>query len=270
MLNWKGTPLVSTTIDAAAVPRPLVRSSAAIRTAERRFYLTFSVALAVAVFIGFARTFFLRAWFPAWAAAHAAPESIFIMHGTLFAAWYLLLPVQASLIAARRVAWHRRLGFASLGLAAGMVVLGIVGSLVAARRPTGFIDIPLPPLQFLIVPIAAIVLFAVFVTLAVVARRDPQAHKRSMLLASIVMVEAAVGRWPFAFMNGSSPVPFLDMPSLVTDLFLVPLIVWDFWARGRMHPVTLIGGAAVVLTHALRMPLASTAGWQALAGWAVF
>jgi hypothetical protein len=261
---------MSTTIEAATVPRTLVRSSAAIRTAERRFYLTFSVALAGAVFVGFARTFFLRAWYPAWAAAHAAPESLFILHGTLFAAWYLLLPVQASLIAARRVAWHRRLGFASLGLAGGMVVLGILGSLVAARRPTGFIDIPLPPLQFLIVPIAAIVLFAVFVTLAVVARRDPQAHKRYMLLGSIVMVEAAVGRWPFAFMNAPSPVPFLDMPSLVTDLFLVPLIVWDFRARGRMHPVTLIGGAAIVVTHALRMPLASTAGWQALAGWAVF
>jgi hypothetical protein len=151
-----------------------------------------------------------------------------------------------------------------------MVALGTFGALVAARRPTGFVNIPLPPLQFLIVPIAAIVLYAVFFTLAVVGRRDPQAHKRYMLLASIVMVEAAVARWPFAFMNGSSPVPFLDMPSLVTDLFLVPLIVWDFRARGRMHPVTLIGGAAIVVTHALRMPLASTAGWQALAGWAVF
>jgi hypothetical protein len=51
---------MSTTIGTAAVPRTLVRS-AAIRTAERRFYLTFSVALAVAVFVGFARTFFLRA-----------------------------------------------------------------------------------------------------------------------------------------------------------------------------------------------------------------
>ena len=164
-----------------------------------------------------------------------------MLHGTLFAAWYLLLPVQASLVAARRVGWHRRLGFASLSLAAGMIVLGILGSLVAARRPTGFIDVPVPPLQFLIVPVAAIVLYAAFVTLAVVARRDPQAHKRYMLLALIVMVEAAVGRWPFAFMNASSPIPFFDMPSLVTDLFLVPLIVWDCSARGRVHRVTLIG-----------------------------
>jgi len=260
---------MSTTIDTAAVPRTLVRSSATNRAAERRFFLTFSVALAVAVFIGFARTFFLRAWYPAWAAAHGAPERIFMLHGTLFAAWYLLLPVQASLVAARRVGWHRRLGFASLSLAAGMIVLGILGSLVAARRPTGFIDVPVPPLQFLIVPVAAIVLFAAFVTLAVVARRDPQAHKRYMLLASIVMLEAAVARWPFAFMNSSSPISFLDMPSLVTDLFLGPLIVWDFAARGRMHPVTLIGGAAIIATHAVRMPLGSTAGWEALAGWAV-
>ncbi len=150
-----------------------------------------------------------------------------------------------------------------------MVVLGTVASLVAARRPTGFIDIPAPPLQFLVVPLAAIGLFFAFVTLAVARRRDTQAHKRYMLLGSIVMLEAAVGRWPFAFMNGSAPIPFFEMPSLVTDLFLVPLFVWDIVSRRRLHPATLWGALAIVACHMLRMPLASTAGWQAFAGWAV-
>jgi hypothetical protein len=75
--------------------------------------------------------------------------------------------------------------------------------------------------------------------LAVVARRDTQTHKRYMLMASIVMLEAAVGRWPFAFMSGTSPIPFFDMPSLMTDLFLVPLLMWDIGSRGRLHPATL-------------------------------
>jgi hypothetical protein len=259
---------MATTI-AAGVPSRAVAPFSPARIAERRFYLGCAAALAIAVFLGFARTFFLRAWYPEWAAAHAAPERIFYLHGTLFAMWYLLLGIQASLIAARRATWHRRLGVAGAVLAAAMVISGILGSLVAARRATGFIDIPLPPLQFLVVPLAAIGLFAAFVTLAIVRRRDTQAHKRYLLLGSIVMLEAAIGRWPFAFMQASSPIPFLDMPSLITDLFLVPLFVWDFRSRGRLHPATLWGAVAIVAVHVLRMPLASTAGWQAFAGWAV-
>jgi hypothetical protein len=260
---------MSTTIEATAVRHARVSPASTVRTVERSFYLAFTVALALSVLLGFARTFFLRAWYPDWAAVHGAPERIFYWHGTLFATWYLLLIVQASLISGRRVAVHRRLGFAGAAIAAVMVVLGVVGALVAARRPTGFIDIPLPPLQFLIVPLGAIGLFGAFVTLAVARRRDPQAHKRYMLLASIVMLEAAVGRWPFAFMNGSSPIPFFDMPSLMTDLFLVPLCAWDIQSRRRLHPVTLWGVLSIVAYHVVRMPLASTAGWQAFAAWAV-
>jgi hypothetical protein len=259
---------MSPTAEAVAAPRVLVASSS-LRTAERRFYLAMTVAFAVAVFLGFARTFFLRAWYPEWAALHGAPESIFYLHGTFFAAWYVLLAVQAGLVTARRVVWHRRLGSAGAVLAAVVVVLGIIVSLVAARRPTGFVDVAMPPLQFLVVPLAAVSLFGTFVAMAVVRRRDSQAHKRYMLLASIVMLEAAVGRWPFAFIKGASPLPLLPMPCLVTDLFLLPLFVWDIRSRGRLHPATLWGSLIIVCTHALRMPLASTAAWQAFAGWAV-
>jgi hypothetical protein len=261
---------MSTTIEATSAPRALAPSpSPRIRTVERRFYLAFTVALALAVFLGFARTFFLRAWYPDRAAAHGAPERIFYLHGALFAVWYLLLAVQGSLITARRVAWHRSLGSAGAALAAAMVVLGAFVSLVAARRTSGFVDVPVPPLQFLVVPLAALALFAAFVTMAIARRRDTQAHKRYMLLASVVMLEAAVARWPFAFMSGSSPVPFLDMPSLMTGLFLLPLFAWDIGSRGRLHPATLWGAPSIVGMQALRMPLAATAGWQAFAGWAV-
>src|SRR5688500_13889973 len=108
-----------------------------------------------------------------------------------------------------------------------MVVLGTVGALIAAGRPTGFIDVPVPPLQFLVVPLAAIALFGVFVTLGIVNRRRPQSHKRFMILASIALVEAAVARWPFAVMAAPLPVPGFSTLELFVDLFLVPMVVWD-------------------------------------------
>ena len=240
-----------------------------IRVAERRFYLGMALTLLAAVLLGFARTFFFKAWFPDWAAAHGAPEAVFYVHGTVFAAWYVLLVAQVSLISVRRIALHRRIGFAGVALAVLVAGFGVAGSLIAARRPTGFIDVPVPPLQFLIVPLGIVFVYAVFTALAVSLRRDVQAHKRYMLLASIVMIEAAVTRWPFAFMTAVSPVPFLDMSGLVTDLFLLPMIAWDLRSRGRIHRVTLWGGLAIIAFHAARLPVASTAGWQAFAGWAV-
>ena len=48
------------------------------------------------------------------------------LHGWSFFAWYVLLPIQAGLIAARCVALHRSIGTASTVLAAVMVATGLV------------------------------------------------------------------------------------------------------------------------------------------------
>ena len=117
-------------------------------SSERLFYTGFAVAITAAVVLGFARTFFLRAWYPEWALAHGAPEPFFLAHGVVFAAWLALLITQTSLVAAGRVDLHRRLGVAGAGLAVLMVLLGTVGALMAANRPTGFVNITAPPLRF--------------------------------------------------------------------------------------------------------------------------
>lgn len=246
-----------------------VRPGRARWSAERRFHVGFAVALAAAVFLGFARTFFLRAWYPEWARVHGAPETFFYVHGTVFVGWFLLLLVQPSLVAAGRVDLHRRVGVLGGGLAVLMVVLGTIGALIAAGRPTGFVNVPLPPLQFLTVPLSVIALFGVFVALALVNRRHPQTHKRCMLLASIVVAEAAIARWPFPFMHAPTPVPGISMIELCVDLFLVPMVAWDLVSRRRLHPVTLWGGLAIIASQPLRFLVAGTGPWLAFAGWAV-
>jgi len=236
--------------------------------AERRFFLAYSIGLAAAVLLGFSRTFFFRAWFPEWADAHGAPESFFYVHGMLFSAWILLLVAQASLISAGRVDMHRGLGTLGAGIAAMMVVIGVLGALIAAARPTGFMDVPVPPLQFLIVPLTAVSMFAIFVVLAVVNRHDPQFHKRCMLMASFALVEAAVARWPFAVMPAESPIPGISVMEACLYLLLVPMIVWDVVSRRRLHPVTLWGVLAFIACFRFRLPLAETDAWQAFASWA--
>jgi len=161
------------------------------------------------------------------------------------------------------------MGWFGTGVAIAVVILGIWGSLVAARRPTGFIDVPVSPLQFLVVPLSLLLLFSIFFILAILKRRDAQTHKRCMVLASLSLVEAAVGRWPLAFLRKGTLLPFLSPLDLTVDLFLLPLIWWDLRSRRRLHPVTLWGGLALIVIHPLRMMLAGTATWQRFAAWCV-
>jgi hypothetical protein len=228
------------------------------RLAERRFYLGVSAAMVLAVLLGFARSFFLRPLFPGWP---APSEPIFYLHGAAFTAWCVLLVAQASLVSAGRTDVHRRLGWAGVALAVAMVGLGVQASLVAARRPTGFVGVPVPPLEFLLVPIADMVLFPVFVAAAVALRRNAQAHKRLMLLATVNLMAAAIGRWPVVIESG----PLLTFA--LVDLFLVALAVWDWRSRGRLHPATLWGGAVFLASQPLRIVLSSTPAWLALARW---
>ena len=227
--------------------------------AEHRFYTAMALAILVTVVVGFSRSFFLRPLFPAW---HSPSESIFYVHGTAFTAWIILLLAQASLVARGRTDLHRGIGAFGVVLAVSMVVLGTLGALIAARRATGFVDVPVPPLQFLAVPLVDIVLFTLFVSLAIAMRRNPQSHKRCMLLATLDLATAAIARWPGVFNLG--PPAFFGL----TDLFLVPLAVWDLRTRGRLHPVTLWGGLLIIVSQPLRLLLSGTESWLAFARWA--
>ena len=240
-----------------------------LHAAERRFYAGMTLAMLAAVLLGFARTFFLKPWFPE--VAHLTPPEPFFyyVHGACFTAWFVLLVAQAFLVACRRTDVHRRLGWFGAGLAAAVIVVGVVGALIAAGRPGGFIGVPVPPLQFLVVPLADLALFAVFVLLAVARRRDAQSHKRLMLLATIGLLDAAVVRWPFGDMSAGIAGTAFTITDVCVDLFLVPMVIRDIASRGRLHVATLLGGLTVIASQPLRMALAETSAWLSFAAWAV-
>ena len=230
------------------------------RAVEHRFYLVTAAAMLLAVLVGFSRSFFLRPLFPAWP---SPSEPLFYVHGMIFAAWCVLLVGQAALVSGGRTPLHRTLGYYGAGLAAAMVATGTYAALVAANRPTGFTGLPVPPLQFLAVPAFDIVLFAAFVVLAVGKRRDAQAHKRLMLLATVNLLAAAFARWPLVFEVGN---PFLYFG--LADLFIVAMAIRDLKTRRRLHPVVLWGGLAIIVSQPLRLAISGTPAWLAFASWA--
>ena len=247
-------------------PRPAPESATmttptanAERLSERRFFTGMALAILAVVFVGFSRGFYLRMLFP----DHPAPaEPFFAVHGIVYSAWIILLLAQVRLVAHGRLDLHRRIGTFGAALAVVMVVLGTIGALIAARRPGGFVGVPLPPLQFLAIPMFEMVLFPAFVAIGLAKRRDPQAHKRWMMLATLGILTAAVARIPIVDRLGP-PAFFAGV-----DLFIVALAVWDFRTRGRLHPATLWGGLVLMASQPLRLVVSGTDGWLAFAKWA--
>jgi hypothetical protein len=83
------------------------------------FFSGTALLIPITVFVGFAHTYYLAGLVRA-----PLPSLIVHLHGAAFSCWILLLVTQTSLVAARRVDIHRRLGIAGFSLACLMVVLG--------------------------------------------------------------------------------------------------------------------------------------------------
>lgn len=223
-------------------------------TAERRFFLGMAAALAICTFAGFARSYYLISL---TGAASLAP--LVHLHGALFTAWVLLFGIQAGLISARRADIHVIAGTIGAGLAAAMVIVGLIVAISRSRPPPG---LPFSREEFLIFPFIAIGLFALFVACAFASRRRPDFHKRYMLLATINVVFPALSR-----MTGL--LPFLPRGLLgamiIVNLFLAALVLFDWRSRGRLHLVTLWGGALTLACEPLRFAIARSGWWADIA-----
>ncbi|MGQ0763649.1 MAG: hypothetical protein ACT4OT_16775 [Acidobacteriota bacterium] len=226
------------------------------RRAERIFYTAMSVAILITVFAGFSRTFFLRPYFQTQPLL-----PLLIAHGIIFSAWIVLFLTQTTLVAARRTRIHMRLGILGGVLASVMIVIGVYTSIVRAKGPSPIPDVN--PLSFLTIPLGDMLLFGLLVGAALYFRRRADTHKRLMLLATIAILPAAVARLPIGFIQTGGPLVFFGL----SDLFILPLLVFDIITRGRPHRATLVAGALIVISHPLRMLIGGTQTWLAFATW---
>jgi hypothetical protein len=224
--------------------------------AERRFFTGMAAALVAATFIGFAPTYYLAGYFD------APPLGPLVhLHGIVYSAWVLLLLAQTALIAARRVDLHRLVGIAGAGLAVVVVVVGVLVAIESGRLGHG------PPGRnqpvFLVYPLANMLMFTVLAGAALAMRRRADYHKRLLVLATMGLVIT-----PLARVSRMLALPF-DPPAiggmLLSDFFLAALVAFDLSRRGRLHPATLWGGGAYLLSQPLRVAIGNTEAWQSFA-----
>jgi hypothetical protein len=241
-----------------------------VREYERRFYVWMAAICALVAFGGFAPTY----WLQLYAGTFVGSPLVHI-HGALFSTWTLFLLSQTLLVANGRISHHRAWGLAGISLATAMVVIGLAATIqtLTAGLAAGYGD---HSRAFLILPVSAISLFAGFFVAAIANIGRPEAHKRFMLLATISLLQAVMGRVFFMLVTGGGPGlrPGLGpppplviglVPSLLTELLIVAGVVYDWRTRGRPHPVWLIGAAVTTAVILLRGPLSGTPGWLSFA-----
>lgn len=221
-----------------------------------RFYPIIALVLAVVVFIGFARTFYLGFLFQA-----PSHSTLVVLHGFAFTAWVLLFIVQTRLIAANRLREHMSLGLFGVGLAVVVFVLGVMTAIasITVDRPH---PLGLNGAQFSIVPFTAIGLYGVCVACAIAYRRRAALHKRFMMLAMIAVIAPAVAR--LAVLVGAEA--YLAAIQVGTTAGLVIACLAYDWSRNKIfHPVYTIGGAVLILSWPLRIMVAQTHTWERIA-----
>ena len=249
-------------------PDTAMSNPAAAGASRARSYLYLGTALAMSltVFWGFGYTYFT----PLFAGAYPPVSPVVHVHGWSFFLWYLLLPLQASLIAANRRRLHMALGGASLALAAVMVFSGVLAAAVRIDHGLSATN----PDEFTIfwqgfgqLVLYSGLLFAGFYAVAIAKRRQPGVHKRMMILASASALPAAT----FRILVGLTGAYWLQTPGwIMPTAFLLPAVFvlvcmfHDLRVQGTVHRAYVVGLPLMVAVFVLGLAIAGTAAGEAV------
>jgi hypothetical protein len=223
----------------------------------RRFYTLVALTMATFVLTGFARTYYLRAWFD------VPPLSWRLhLHGLVLTLWVGLFVVQTRLIAVGQRRLHMRLGIAGVALAAVAVVTIYAAALEAVRLGADRGGIGIDRLYS---NVLLMTFFGSFVALGAAFRKRPDTHKAFMLLAMIAALGPALTRTFIVVLGLKIRDPHLPVESA---LVLAALIyIWQ--KRRRLDWVLLVGGALLITTQATRRLVGGSEAWAQIGNWLV-
>ena len=196
------------------------------------------------------------------------------VHAVAYVGWMVLLTTQLTLIRRGKTALHRRLGLASLGLVAVMLILGPMAAFTTQVARFGQ---PGSDPAFLAIQLGGLVSFTGLIVAAILNRANSPLHKRLVLLATLTLVDAGFARWvgpiwgPVLGPALHSPfwTSYLIYYGVTAGLMLV-IGLYDLVTRGRLLPGYLMGLAwaygwhfAIVTAYLNPTWIAFTKAWVA-------
>jgi hypothetical protein len=223
-------------------------------------YIGLALSMCIIAFWGFAYTYFM----PMFAGAYPDVSPTLHIHGWSFFLWYLLVPIQAMLIATGRMRLHMTLGSTSLVLAAVMVFTGILVASVriehglTAAEVNEFVTFWAYFGQLIMYNL---LLFVLFYGTAIAKRKQPDIHKRMIVLATASVLPAAI----FRIIVGLGDFYWLATPGwvmpaafLLPGVFVVIGMVHDKFVKGTIHRAYIIGLPILLGLHGFGLVIAGT------------
>lgn len=241
--------------------------------ARRWFYHWMALTCLGVAVLGFMPTFFVPL-----AQGTAAHPPMTYMHGLLFFGWTIFFCVQTWFAASGWMLAHREWGLLGVALATAM---GFSVLIVALTR---LHDVPPRTPQLVLNDVSGVIFFEVCVAAALANARRPETHKRFMLLGTVYMLGAPIGRWyglvlfallgpqALAVFTSNKPPSFFEMmigmgPPLIAGLLILVAMAFDWQTRRRVSPIYAIGLPAMVLMGPVVTSLGFAAPWVAAIDW---
>jgi hypothetical protein len=244
---------------------------------DRWFYISVALFMILLSVVGFGPSIINQS------RRNAPLTPLVTAHGIAVGVWLLLFCAQATLIATRRLAVHRRLGMVAAGLAIVMIVLGYLASMELARRGHDLSGdlmhafarpgarLPGAP-TLLLFPFAELLNFGVLVAAGLWYRRRPDIHKRLMLLALVPLAGEPIvhfvgyltGDWPA--LRGAGRI----VGPATTLLLLSVSAIHDRVSQGRIHPVSLwVPVLLFAWMNLLPFVVLPSSTWREFAAWLI-
>ncbi|MEO6152218.1 MAG: hypothetical protein ABIT09_07390 [Croceibacterium sp.] len=212
------------------------------------YFVAFALIFATLVLTGFSRTFLIPI-----ARGKLFKPPIVHVHGALFFAWTFLLVTQAVLAATKRLRAHRTIG--SIG---GWLVLPMLalGTIVSARDTVNdFRSGDSEALSFFYGELADLAIFGLLAGAAMLLRKKPEHHKRLVLLGSLGLLGAAMGR--IHEIDGWQQSVFFALVASVVG--------YDIASRRNLHWATVVGAAVLLGISLTEEWIGKTAMWLSTA-----
>jgi hypothetical protein len=218
----------------------------------------FALALAATAF-GF--------WPSFYSTIHTVPPHI-LVHGITATLWMSLPVVQGLLIVRGKRRLHRLIGYASLALAAVVVLSGlrvVQTMLLNDGEPTSLVGF-----KFVLLDLTGLTLFAIFLVLAIRAatRYDIGLHLRLMACTAIIPLEAANERTAILLFPALVP-GFAEglYASLLSMEAICLALIFAEWRLDRIRwPFAFMLGY-YLLMHLIATPIALSPDFQAFSQW---
>lgn len=231
-------------------------------TVQRVFYVGAAVVIAGIAVAGFWPTY----WSPLFS-GKLEKHWLLHLHAGVFTGWLLLLITQTSLVRRGRTDLHQKVGAALGGWWGALLFVFGVSTAFGVISPGigedfGSLQAFIESLGTTIPSISA---FGVLFAAGIAYRKRPAVHKRLMVFATLVLLDAATARLGPNLLGVSSPglIALIGL-GLPAGLGL-SVLGHDWWTRRRVHPASLLGGGILLLSES-RLFLIRSDAWTEFSG----